>query len=120
VVSADEMIQRGADPQAWFGLEAEPGFAFEDDRLGAPLAPARSRAAGGYLRESPDQRTGFVAFGRGVRRGLDVPRMSQLDVAPTLATLLGVPLEPTAGRALVGLLRVGPAGARTRPGPRGG
>jgi hypothetical protein len=120
VVSADEMIQRGADPQAWFGLEAEPGFAFEDDRLGAPLAPARSRAAGGYLRESADQRTGFVAFGRGVRRGLDVPRMSQLDVAPTLATLLGVPLEPTAGRALVGLLRVGPAGARTRPGPRGG
>jgi hypothetical protein len=120
VVSAEEMIQRGADPEAWFGLEAEAGFAFEDDRLGAALAPARSRAAGGYLREGEDQRTGFVAFGRGVRRGLDVPSMSQLDVAPTLAALLGVKLEPTAGRALVGLLRVAPAGARTRPGRRGG
>jgi hypothetical protein len=120
VVSADEMIRRGADPEAWFGLEAEPGFAFEDDRLGRPLAPAHSRAVGGYLRESAEQRTGFVAFGRGVRRGLDVPTMSQLDVAPTLAALLRTKLEPTAGRALVGLLRVGPAGARTHPGPRGG
>ena len=120
VVSAEEMIQRGADPEAWFGLEAEPGFAFEDDRAGPAVAPARSRAAGGYLREGADQRTGFVAFGRGVRRGLDVPTMSQLDVAPTLAALLGVPLEPTAGRALVGLLRVGPAGARVHPGPPGG
>jgi hypothetical protein len=46
--------------------------------------------------------------------------MSQLDVAPTLAALLGAKLEPTAGRALVGLLRVGPAGARVRPGHRGG
>jgi hypothetical protein len=120
VVSAEEMIERGADPEAWFGLEAEAGFVFEDDRVGPPLATARERGAGGYLGERAEQRTGFVAFGRGVRRGLDVPRMSQLDVAPTLAALLGVGLEPTAGRALVGLLRVDPAGVRARPGRPGG
>ena len=120
VVSAEEMIRLGADPEAWFGLEAEAGFAFEDDRAGPPLAPARERGAGGHLAGRAEQRTAFVAFGRGVRRGLDVPRMSQLDVAPTLAALLGVELEPTAGRALVGLLRVGPAGVRARPGRPGG
>ncbi|MDH3686565.1 MAG: alkaline phosphatase family protein, partial [Myxococcales bacterium] len=26
IVGADEMIERGADPQAWFGLDARPGF----------------------------------------------------------------------------------------------
>jgi hypothetical protein len=105
VVSAEEMIRREADPDAWFGLEAEPGFVFEDDRRGEALGPARARAVGGYLREDAAARTGFVAFGRGVRRGLEVPRMSQLDVAPTLAPLLGVTLERAQGRALLGLLR---------------
>ena len=95
---------------------------FEDARRGARRsAPARARGVGRLPRRTtPAQRTGFVAFGRGVRRGLDVPRMTQLDVAPTLAALLGVPLEPTSGRALVGLLRVGPAGARAHPVRRGG
>jgi hypothetical protein len=120
VVSAEEMIQRKADRDAWFGLEAEPGFVFEDTVASPAIAPARERGAGGYLDGDAAQRTGFVAFGRGVRRGLDVPRMSQLDIAPTLAALLGVPLEPTSGRALVGLLRVGPAGARAHPVRRGG
>jgi hypothetical protein len=35
--------------------------------------------------------------------------MRQLDVAPTLAALLGVPLDGASGRVLVGLLRLAPA-----------
>jgi hypothetical protein len=111
VVSAEEMIARGTDPGAWFGLEAEPGYAFEDGAQGEALAPSAFHAAGGQLALAPERATGFVAFGRGVRRGLGVPRMTQLDVAPTLAALLGVPLEPAVGRVLVGLLRVGPDAA---------
>jgi hypothetical protein len=34
--------------------------------------------------------------------------MTQLDVAPTLAALLGVPFDAASGRTLVGLLRVAP------------
>jgi hypothetical protein len=115
VVSAEEMIRRQADREAWFGLEADPGFVFDDTIASPAIVPSRVRGAGGYLDDGAALHTGFVAFGRGVRRGLDVPQMSQLDVAPTLAALLGVPLEPTGGRALVGLLRVGPAGARFHP-----
>jgi hypothetical protein len=106
IVSADEMIARGADPDAWFGLQAEPGFVFENEAAGAALGPAGARAAGGWLAGRAPPATGLVACGRGVRRGVVVPRMRQLDVAPTLAALLGVPLEGADGRSFVGLLRV--------------
>jgi hypothetical protein len=106
IVSADEMIARGADPDAWFGLHAEPGFVFENDAAGPVLAPAGARGAGGWLAGRAPPATGLVAFGRGVRRGVFVPRMRQLDVAPTLAALLGVPLDGATGRTFIGVLRL--------------
>jgi hypothetical protein len=116
VVSADEMIARGADPDAWFGLQAEPGFVFDNDKNGATLAPAGVRGAsgwlapgtGGWLAREGAPGVGLVAFGRGVRRSVVVPRMTQVDVAPTLAALLGVPLDAASGHSLVGLLRLAP------------
>jgi hypothetical protein len=68
------------------------------------LAPAAARAAGGYLPDRTEMDVGFVAWGRGLRSGVRVPRMSLADVAPTLAALLGVELAETEGHALVGLL----------------
>jgi len=114
IVSAEEMIQRDADSEAWFGLEARPGFAFDDFVGGPLLRPARIRAVGGYLAPRPEVGPGFVAFGRGVRRNLRVPEIDQLDVAPTLAALRGIDLPGARGRVLVGMLRLsadaGPAG----------
>jgi hypothetical protein len=115
VVSADEMIRLGADPEAWFGLEALPGFAFADSPLPPIQAPSPARAANGRLAEDRAATPGFVAFGRGVRRGVRVPSMAQLDVAPTLASLLGLPLERVEGRTLVGLLTAPPAAPRASP-----
>ncbi len=106
VVSADEMIRLGADPDAWFGLEAEPGYVFGDTFEGPSLRAAAVRAAGGQLASAGSP--AFVAYGRGVRPGLRVPRLRQIDVAPTLAALLGLPLPDADGRALVGLLSVPP------------
>jgi hypothetical protein len=104
VVTADEMIRLGADPDAWFGLEALPGFTFANDPAPPIQVPSAARAANGRLWEDRPAWPGFVAFGRGVRRGVRIPRMSQLDVAPTLAALLAMPFERVEGRALVGLL----------------
>jgi hypothetical protein len=98
------MLGYGADPAAWFGLEAEPGYAFSDAAGGPELAAAAARAAGGYLPDHAEMDAGFVAWGRGLRRGVRVPRMSQADVAPTLARLVGLELADAEGRVLVGLL----------------
>jgi len=105
VVSAQEMLARGADPQAWFGLDAAPGWVFEDGVAGARLAPASQRSAGGYAPGEPRMATGLVAWGAGVRPALRVPELRQIDVAPTLALLLGVPLANAEGSALAGVLQ---------------
>ncbi|MDX1649098.1 MAG: alkaline phosphatase family protein, partial [Myxococcota bacterium] len=117
VVSAEEMIARRADPEAWFGLDAEPGFVLLDDSRGPVVGPAPVRAAGGRLRDlGPDPGSvgpGVVAVGRGLRGGLRAPRLAQEDVAPTLAALLGVELPDAEGRARWGWRA--PAAARGGP-----
>ncbi len=106
VVSAQEMLGLGADPDAWFGLEAEPGFLFFDTSRGPVLRPSVARGAGGYLPERPEMDAGFVAWGPGLARGVRIPVMQQTDVAPTLAPLLGISLGGVDGRVLVGVLRL--------------
>ena len=111
VVSASDMVERGADPEAWFGLEAEPGYVFADTASGPLLAPASVASAGGFATSDPHMATGFVAWGPGLRRGLRVPDLRQTDVAPTLAHWLGVAFGPVEGRAMVGWFAIGTAPA---------
>ena len=106
VVSADEMLALGADPDAWFGLEAEPGFLISDDARGPLLRGTTARAGWGYLPSRREMDAGFVAFGTGIARGVRVPDMRQTDVAPTLAPLLALSLDRPDGRVLVGALRL--------------
>ncbi len=104
IVSAEEMLRLGADPEAWFGLAAEPGFVFDDAPRPQLLQPAVLRSAGGYLPDQPQMRAGFAAWGRGLRSGIRIPAMRQVDVAPTVAQLLGLRLDGADGRPLVGVL----------------
>jgi hypothetical protein len=102
IVSADEMLRHGADAEAWFGLEAEPGFAFGVAAAGAISHAAADRGVGGYLASHPSP--AFVAYGRGVRSRVRIARMRQVDVAPTVASLLGLTLSAADGRALANAL----------------
>ena len=47
---------------------------------------------------------GFVAWGAGIRPGIEIPFMRQIDVAPTVAALLRLELPETDGRVLIGAL----------------
>lgn len=104
VVSAQELLARDADPEAWFGLDAAPGWIFDEGFAGLLIGPALQRAAGGYAPGEPGMATGLVAFGAGLRPNVRVPEMRQIDVAPTLARLLGVALPDADGQAFFGLL----------------
>jgi len=104
VVSAEQMLVLGADSEAWFGLEAEPGFSFGNQIVPPLLQAGARRGVGGYLSGQPGSEAGFVAWGRGIRAGVRVPYMRQTDVAPTVARLLGLDLGDVAGRPLIGIL----------------
>jgi predicted AlkP superfamily pyrophosphatase or phosphodiesterase len=114
VIPAAEMIELQADPEAWFGLEAFPGFAFVDAAEGPVLRAAPGRGASGYLPGRAETAPAFVAWGRGVRAGILIPEMQQTDVAPTLARMLDVELAGAEGRALVGILDLESAVAAKR------
>jgi hypothetical protein len=109
VLSAQEMLDRSADPEAWFGLEAEPGFVFEDAAGGGRMVPASSASAGGYGPLEPRIATGLVLWGPRVRAGIRAPLLRQIDVAPTLAAWIGLDFATARGRAVVGLFTGGAA-----------
>ena len=109
VVSAATLRERGADPRAWFGIDAAPGFLFGNSVTG-PLARASElRGVGGYPADEPGSDVGFVAWGPGLRSSVRVSLLRQLDVAPTVASLLGIRLPEVQGRALLGALVQNPS-----------
>ena len=111
VVSASELRERGGDPRAWFGIDAQAGYTFGNGAAGPLVRPSTARGASGSGGDESAARVGFVAWGQGVRASIRVPLLRQLDVAPTAASLLGLKLADVAGRVLVGALEVPESGA---------
>jgi predicted AlkP superfamily pyrophosphatase or phosphodiesterase len=119
VVSAVDLAEAGADPQAWFGLAAKPGFIIGDGLTRPLLRPAKQRASAGAFpfRDIEASSVGLVAWGRGIRSQVRVPSLELVDVAPTIAALLGLRLdEPLDGEQLLGILRA--ARPLPPPGPK--
>ena len=119
VVPAADLAGAGADPQAWFGLAAMPGFVIGNGLVKPALRPAERRASEGAFpfRDIESSSVGLVAWGRGIRTQVRVPSLELTDVAPTVAALLGLRLDETLdGEPLVGILRA--AVPPPPPGPK--
>jgi arylsulfatase A-like enzyme len=72
------------------------------------LRPADTRSTpGAFTFLDPEASSvGFVAWGRGIRPRLRIPNLELVDVAPTIASLLGLRLDDDVdGEALIGILR---------------
>ena len=86
-------------------LEAEPGYFMVDQMTGEEeLGPPRYRGTHGQRPHHPDNHALLVAAGRGIKRGATLGRITSRDVAPTLATLLGLPPVASEGRTLTEIL----------------
>lgn len=109
VVSAARLAEIGADPQAWFGLAAEPGYTFGRGLLRPVTRPSERRSVGGafpFPEVAGEASVGFVAWGRGIRRQIRLPELELADLAPTIAALLGLRLDDDLdGQPLIGILR---------------
>ena len=83
-------------------LWAKPGYAFKDpaNTAGTIVDPTNYLGTHGYANSDPELDGIFLASGYGIKVGSRIPRIRNLDVAPTLAALLGVQLPATDGRTL--------------------
>ena len=119
VVAAAELATAGADPQAWFGLAARPGFVIGNGLSLPPVRPAEVRGSEGAFPflEPSTSRVALVAWGRGIRMRVHIPELELVDVAPTIASLLGLRLDDDLdGEPVIGLLRA--AVPPPPPGPK--
>lgn len=87
-------------------LVAKPGYAFEWGATGAVTERVNpARGTHGYLNSDPDMQAILVAWGAHIRRGVNLGTISNLQVAPTIARLLGVSLPAATDAPLAGALK---------------
>jgi predicted AlkP superfamily pyrophosphatase or phosphodiesterase len=101
-------------------LAAKDGYAFTGDVGEQPVvdAPPASLGSHGYLASDPDLQALFIASGRGIKRGVQLDSVSNLDLTPTIARLLNLQMPDVQGRVLTEILSapVSAAGAaKTAP-----
>jgi predicted AlkP superfamily pyrophosphatase or phosphodiesterase len=115
IVEAEDFARYGLPPPSDTGqmgsllLVAKDGYAFSGDAA-APVvvdAPAGSVGSHGYVASDPDLRALFIASGRGIRRGVVLDTVDTIDIAPTMARLLGVELRDVDGRVVTDILSAG-------------
>lgn len=99
VYTADDIRAKQGIPTAFMGLEAARGFGFGNN-LEGPTITMLPRPGGkhGYDPEIPELRPAMILSGAGIescelREGVQI-----VDVAPTVAALLGVEMTGTSGK----------------------
>ncbi len=87
-------------------LYPKAGYTFTGAATGAVVSGPAVNYGGshGYSSADPDLDGIFIASGAGIKKGLKIPRVRNLDVAPTIARLLDVPLPNVEGRAMDAIL----------------
>lgn len=82
-------------------LTAKTDYSFSG-ATGGPVTAAVPQTGGshGYPASDPEMDAIFIASGYGIRKGGKLDRVSNIDVAPTIAELLGVKLPSAKGTAI--------------------
>lgn len=114
IIGQEQFAEHGFPPpgaqsrMADLVLAAADGYAFAGSDEGAVVrdVPAGSVAGNhGYLRDMPDMRAVFIASGYGIRRGAALQQARNIDIAPTIARLLGLEMKDVSGRVLTDILQ---------------
>ncbi len=91
-----------------FLLAAKDGYSFSNDTTGEEVvALARPNGTHGFVHTNPKMDAAFVASGAGIKRGVKLERMRNVDVAPTAARLLGLTMRDVDGKVLEEILDSG-------------
>ncbi|RXK86051.1 alkaline phosphatase family protein [Filimonas effusa] len=96
VIDKQQLNQAGADATAALALTAIQGFSFTNASDGEIMKPAKG-GTHGYYPDFYEIQTGFIGYGAGFKKGGVLPVIGLEDIAPTVASLLGIELKSADG-----------------------
>jgi predicted AlkP superfamily pyrophosphatase or phosphodiesterase len=86
-------------------LSALPDYSFGNEAEGNYVTGIDEGGTHGYLNTDPKMQAIFVAWGAGIASGVRLGKISNLDVAPTIAAILGIEMKTAKGHALKEILK---------------
>ena len=88
-------------------LTAKDGYAFTGDASEPAVAdaPAGSLGSHGYVASDPDLQALFIASGKGIKPGVRLDTVSNLNLAPTIARLLNLQMPDAKEKPLSAILK---------------
>ncbi|MDF2924563.1 MAG: nucleotide pyrophosphatase [Paenibacillaceae bacterium] len=99
-----ELDDLHVDSSIRYMLEAKVGYCFEDDYDGPVLIDLEEQgikyATHGYSPDKPDYRSILVVAGEGIKSGYQLGDIEAVDIAPTMAKILGIGFDGCDGRPL--------------------
>lgn len=98
VLDREGAIKRGGFPLAEYVLVAKKGYEIRDNAVGSYCTKKlHQKAQHGYSEEFEEMRASFLLTGEGIAAGRDLGAVELIDVAPTLADIMGFELPKAEG-----------------------
>jgi predicted AlkP superfamily pyrophosphatase or phosphodiesterase len=99
-------LPKDSDQMGELFLTAKDGYAFTAAVGDATASDAAEGSLGahGYVNTDPELGAIFVASGRGIKPGVTLESVRNVDLAPTIARLLGITLKDPEGKVLSEIL----------------
>lgn len=95
IVEKAELTTVGADPSVALALTGLKGTTFGAGTKKLLDIFAKVKGTHGFFPDHKEIETGFVAFGPGLKKGMVIPKMKLLDVAPFIAKSAGINFPQT-------------------------
>ncbi|MDD3252444.1 MAG: ectonucleotide pyrophosphatase/phosphodiesterase [Lachnospiraceae bacterium] len=99
VLDREGAVKRGGFPLARYVLVAKKGYEIRDN-VNGPYCTEKvyQKAQHGYSEEFEEMRASFMLEGAGIEKGHELSEMKLIDVAPTLAAIMGFILPDAEGK----------------------
>lgn len=85
-------------------LAAAPDYMFSGESEGNYVEHDVIGGTHGYIKNDPQMQSIFVAYGAGIPKGVRLDHISNLDVAPTIAVLLGLTMNNVSGQPIPAII----------------
>ncbi len=100
VLDAETLHAGGGFPDAAFLVAMKPGYFLGHETAGPLVTPTKTAGMHGYLPSLPEMASSFFIAGAGIGRGRSLGEIDMRDIAPTIASLLGIALPAAEGKSL--------------------